>query len=323
MRSAFVVSLCLLVAHVASAQGRSLADLLQRYGIPLPSDQRIRLNDVPSNDTPLNTDAEFAFAYRLTTLEGGLSGPVQFIRYDKRRMQWTQVTIAGSKFNFQQRLEVPCEGMVGEVEHQLDSYFIGMEISPSAECTLVLREDSHGAIGLESVLDGWVAVYLKPSTVIYSGSMVHFADVHPETLWMYDLQSKKVTLLYPQPHDPFRDDFSTKLEQVIDQKRCRTNNWACEPDRFSSVVEKPVVSDETHCLAFHVNFETEGFLDPDEADKLEQFQGQEYAYFFQLQPFRWREFRVNDLKSKFRTDVLQQLISPKMIEKVFATPAPN
>ncbi len=323
MRSAFVVSFCLLVAHVVSAQGRSLADILRRYGVPLPSDQRIRLNDVPLDDWPLNTEAEFAFAYRLPTLKGGLSGPVQFIRYDKRRMQWTELTIAGPKFNFQQRLEVPCEGRVGEVEHELDSYFIGMEISPSAECTLVLREDSHGAIGLESVLDGWVSVYLKPNTVIYSGSMVHFADVHPETLWMYDLQSKKVTRLYPQPHDPLRDDFSTKLERIIDENRCRESNWACEPDRFTSDVEKPVVSDEIHALAFHVDFETEGFLDPDEADKLEQFHDQQYVYIFQLQPFRWREFSIYDLKPKFGTDSLPQLISPKMIGKVFATPAPN
>jgi hypothetical protein len=174
------------------------------------------------------------------------------------------------------------------------------------------------------VLDGWPEGFLPPATVIYSGNMVHFADVHPETFWMYDLGLKKATQIYPQPKDPFRRDFATRLEKIIDQNLCHENNWLCDPDRFSTALDSPITANEqTRAIAFGARFYPEGFMDRYKAEDSGLFDDDTYVYIFQLEPLRWREFSIYDLKPKFGTDSLQQLISPMMIEKVFATPAPD
>ena len=121
-----------------------------------------------------------------------------------------------------------------------------------------------------------------------------------------------------------RRNFSAKLEKVINQDRCRENNWSCDPERFTSDLDYPMtVDDRTKSLAFGVRFSPEGFVSMEEFQDSGVWDDDLYVYVFQLEPFRWREFLIYDLKPKFGTDSLQELISPKLIEKVFATPAPN
>lgn len=324
MRQFLNLAVFLLLAIAASGQDQTLADFLQEHKIPLPSDPHIHVNDRPAKTLiPLETDEEFALAYRLAHPDGGLYGPIQFIRYDKHMDRWTSVTVDQPKFRFQGEMEVPCTGMVGGLKYEHSHYFISVELSPSAGCEIILKNGGNN-MSVEAVLDGWMAGFLSPATVLYSGNMIHFADVHPATLWTYDLGSKKATQIYPQPNDPFRRDFATKLEKIIDQNLCRENNWACEPDRFTTDVDSPITTNQqTKSIAFGARFEPEGFMDRYKAEDSGLFDDDAYVYIFQLQPFRWREFSIYDLKPKFGTSSLQQLISPKMIEKVFATPAPD
>jgi hypothetical protein len=69
-------------------------------------------------------------------------------------------------------------------------------------------------------------------------------------------------------------------------------------------------------------FDPEGFLPREEAERSGAWYDDDYAYIFQLKPFCWREFSIYDLQPKFGTDSLEKLISPALIERVFATPAP-
>ncbi len=150
--------------------------------------------------------------------------------------------------------------------------------------------------------------------------MVHFADVHPETLFVYDPLPRKSQQIYPQKNDPLRDDFSTRLEKIINKNQCAENNWAGEPDRFTTEIDSVEVNDESHALAFHAVFETEGFLTPEKTDSSGQWYDDDYVYFYQFNPLRWREFSICDLKPKFGTDSMKQLLAPAKLKQVFATP---
>jgi len=144
--------------------------------------------------------------------------------------------------------------------------------------------------------------------------MVHFADVHPEELWMYNPKNQKSRRVYPQANDPFRKDFSERLAKVIDRKKCMTKNWGCDPSRFSSELGKLEVNNNTKSFAFQMSFSAEGF----ESEKDAENSVEDYVYVYRLDPFRWREFSADDLGPKFGTDSLQDLLTPEMLRKVFA-----
>jgi hypothetical protein len=45
--------------------------------------------------------------------------------------------------------------------------------------------------------------------------MVHFGDVHPWTLLLYDPGTQRSSPLYPRERDPFPSDFCSRLEKAI------------------------------------------------------------------------------------------------------------
>jgi hypothetical protein len=154
--------------------------------------------------------------------------------------------------------------------------------------------------------------------------MVHFASVRPETLWLYNADTRKSELIYPPSQDPFRSAYSQRLAAIVDEDRCRSRNWSCDPREFTSSIGLPVVVNEaTRAFAFQVTFETGGFLDREESENSGQWDDDNYVYVYRREPFGWREFSLYDLKPKFGTNSLKDLLSPDNIVKVFATPAPN
>lgn len=136
-----------------------------------------------------------------------------------------------------------------------------------------------------------------------------FCAGHPETLFRYDPVLHKSQEIYPQKNDPFRKTFSERLEKVLNQKRCQENDWLYDPDDFGSVVDPIEVNDETLSLALRVEFDTEGFLPHEEAEDSGKWDDDQYAYIYRPDPRRWREFSVYDLKPKFGTDSLKDLLA--------------
>lgn len=306
-----VALLGLLWSIAACAQDQTFADLLRQHGIPFPPASIPHLNaHLWNNPYPIDTAEQFAVAYHLSGSNGNAQPGTFLTVYDKQTGVWKHAELKATE-KFQDRIEVPCEGQLGEPQYALDHYFISAELSPSAACTFVLDQD----LQIEAVLDGWPVGFLPPSSVLYEGSMVHFADVHPETLWLYDTRTKSKLQLYPQPHDLFREEFSSELEKVIQPKLCAKNNWACEPDRFSSDLTIPLtVNPATNSFAVHVTFTPEGYLPVDNDDGPYD----DVTYIYQLSPFRWREFRTTNLKKQVGSDSLPDLLTPEALIKIFA-----
>jgi len=93
---------------------------------------------------------------------------------------------------------------------------------------------------------------------IVDGNLVHFADLHPQTLYLYDLHSRQASPLYPQAHDAFREDFSRRLKAAIVEDQCRKNNWGCQTERFTTHLSYPIeINNETQAIAFRASFDPE------------------------------------------------------------------
>jgi hypothetical protein len=175
-----------------------------------------------------------------------------------------------------------CLGSALSLERNGKWYYLNLHLTPSAGCLVILKHD----LSVSQTLGGWPIAFFKSGLLVWSGDMVHFADVHPETLFLYDPVAHKSLQLYPPKNDPFRDDFSTRLKKVIDQKQCAENNWACEADRFATVIDSTEVSDETKSLAFRASFETEGFVLREQAESNGGWYDDQYVYIYRLNPLR-------------------------------------
>src|SRR5258707_7267286 len=58
-------------------------------------------------------------------------------------------------------------------------------------------------------------------------------------------------------------------------------SWPCDPNGFESSIVYPVeVNDETHSLAFRVEFRTQGFLPRDEAVRSSAWLNTQYVYIY-------------------------------------------
>lgn len=307
-------------ASAAGQQYEFLADVLKHNAISFSPTSIPNLDALITSYATLNDDQEFVIAYYLASPKDEILRPPLFInRYSKVSGQWQQVGLNDVEVQTKAG-PISFFGSVLDVRRNANKYYLKLHGGPSAGCILILNQD----LTVHQTLDGWPAAFFGSGLMLYQGSMVHFADVHPETLWLYNPETRESKQLYPQTHDPFREDFSARLEKVINQDRCRVNNWACRPDRFtSSIGDRILVDDETNSLAFQVTFEPEGFVDREEAESSGKWDDDDYVYIYQLHPFRWREFSIYDLKPKFGTDSLMDLLTPVKLKKVFATPAPN
>jgi len=317
-------SFALFLANCLLAQqDQALADVLERAGIPLPP---IGIPDLHSEITSyatLDDNREFVIGYYLVDplARNALKPPLLLARFDKQTNDWSRVALSGIKVKALEDsdTESDCLGSVSGIERHHQNYYLNLHLTPSASCTLILNQD----LTVSHTLGGWTDAFFESGMVIYTGNMVHFAPTDPEKLYVYEPVSHNSRLLYPQRDDPFRNTFIARIRKVFDQDRCGKDNWACDPTKFESVVTLPIkVSDATHSLAFRVEFSPRGFLSSEEADSSGQWDDDQYVYIYQLEPFRWREFSVYDLKPKFGTDSLEELLTPDKLKQVFATPAP-
>lgn len=316
-----LVAVAVICSSMAAAQpSQTLADVLQQESIPFPPSSIPDLNADVASFATLNDANEFVIAYYRADPNGErLLPPLLITRFNKRDGRWQHLPMLNPKVNVLD-VTADCLGSVMSVQKSGGRYYMSLHMTPSAGCILVLRDD----LTVDQTLAGMIESFFQSGLMLYMGDMVHFADVHPETLWLYDPAKRTTTQMYPQPHDPLREPFSARLKNVVNRQQCQANNWGCDPSRFGSDIEFPLqVNDQTKAFAFRVRFTTEGFLTREQAEDSGQWDDDEYVYVYQLSPFRWREFSIYDLKPKFGTDSLPDLLAPGLIDKVFATPAPN
>jgi hypothetical protein len=304
-------------------QEQTLAGVLQREDIPVPP---ISLRDAQSEITSyatLNDDKEFVIGYYLVDLlnRSALKPPLLLTRFDKQTKEWSHVALSGIKVKAlaDSDLEHDCLGSISGIERHNGDYYLNLHLTPSASCTLVLNHD----LTVSHTIGGWTDVFFQSGLIVYTGNMVHFAPTYPERLYIYDPATHTSRLLYPQKDDPFRNMFIERIRKVFDQSRCGKENWACDPKEFEGIVRSWIqASDATHSLAFRIEFSPRGFLSREEVEDSGQWYDDEYVYIYQLEPFRWREFSAYDLKPKFGTDSLEEILTPEKLRQVFSTPEP-
>jgi hypothetical protein len=159
--------------------------------------------------------------------------------------------------------------------------------------------------------------------------MVQFAPVHPATLFLYDPATRKSQRIYPPKSDPFRQAFSQRLEKVIDQTRCRENDWPCDPNDFESSIVHPIeVNDETYSLALRVDFRTQGFLPRHKTSGSGEWDDSQYVYVYMCMSTSstrsaGESFPSTISSPRFGSDSLKNLLGPAKLSQVFATPPPR
>jgi len=311
-----LMMLLVLAPFTAAQQPETLANALKRESIPVAASIP-NLNARITSYAILNDDREFLIAYYLLEQDNALHAPLYLTRFQKKARRWQHKSLTGVKLGFfeesQQKSQVDCLGSVLSIQRDHARYYLNLDLTPSAGCLLVLSQD----LNVWQTLAGWPQVFFPSGLLVLSGDMVHFACVHPERLFLYDPVGRKIEQIYPQQNDRLRDGFSSRLEKIINLQRCATNNCACDPKEFTSVVSSVVVNDQTQALAFRADFEPEGFLSREEAED-GNWNDDHYAYIYQLHPRRWRAFSIYDLKAKFGTESLQDLLVPSKLEQGFA-----
>ncbi|MGC2321104.1 MAG: hypothetical protein WA463_00605 [Terriglobales bacterium] len=306
-------------------QSQTLANVLKQESIPVPPASVPHLNSQITSYATLNDDREFLIAYYLLNPQDEmLRFPLFITRFDKQAAKWQNIALRDIKITAAlpgKEGQVPgeCIGSVMRVARNRGWYYLDLHWTPSAGCLLVLKQD----LSVFQTLPGSTAAFFASDLLVYSGNMVHFADVHPEALFLYDPTKRESQQIYPPKDDPFRRNFSARLAKAIDQTQCAARGWVCDPEHFASTVRRVEVNDETQALAFQVDYTNEGFFTRGEAEDTGIFDDDQYVYVYQLKPLRWREFSVYDLKPDFGTDSLKELLTPARLQQVFSHPGPH
>jgi hypothetical protein len=319
-KTLLILAVLACLMQCTAQENPTLADVLTERSIALPPEPIPHLNQKITSYGILDDENEFVIGYYLDYANNELRAPLLLTRFDKTSGRWDHREYPESQLkvsDIQDGPDVSCMGSVLHIQRSAAWYFLTLHWNPSAGCFVVLQSD----LSVSDARTGGISNTFGSGIAIVDGNMVHFADVHPQTLYLYDPRNRQALPLYPQPHDPFREDFSRRLEAAIVDDRCMKNNWGCQTDRFTTSITSPIdINDETQTIAFRASFETEGFLPREEAEESGAWYDDDYAYIFQLKPFRWREFSIYDLRPKFGTDSLERLTTPDMIGRVFATP---
>jgi hypothetical protein len=321
-KQAAVVSLLvalLFPVFARAQQNQTLADVLKKSSVSSGLNSVAHLDDSITSYAILNTDREFLIAYYLVNPGNELQSPLFLTRFDKSSGEWQQAQTDPKTISdgTGPQTQLDCIGSAINLERSAYWYYLDLHLNPSAGCLVVLNHD----LTVNGTLTGFTAAHFKSGLLVYQGNAVHFAAVHPLTLFLYDPVTRKSKQIYPQESDPLRAEFSKGLEKAIDEKRCQENDWPCDPKDFETDILHPVeVSDEAHALAFRVEFSTQGFVPPEEGERSGKSSNDQYVYVYQLDPIRWREFAARDLKRKFDADSLKDLVTPEKLRRVFATP---
>jgi len=317
------LSLSLLISYSFAQEPETLSEVLRRDGLSVSALAISNARSAISSYSTLNDDQEFVIAYYLVdpSDRNRLRPPLMVARLQKNSGKWSQASIQGAQVDALGRraeLKSDCLGSVLQIQRHDDLYFLDLHLNPSAGCILILNHN----LTLHRTLGGSTEAFFKSGPMVYLGNMVHFAPIHPEKVFLYDLKTDRSNQIYPQVDDPFRREFSARLSKVIDQTKCRENNWPCDPQEFESSIAAPIeVNDETHSLGFKIKFSPAGFVSREDAEKNDQWTGYQYVYIYQVTPMRWRAFSADDLKRKFGTNSVKELLTQDKLRQVFACSA--
>ena len=293
-----------------------LRAVLEAFCIPAPATFDL--------DTPLQYGAyespnEFVLAWQRVTSSNSLEPqPLRIMRYDKQVRTWATVELVDFRTEILPGFVGSCLGSLGDIKRVGALFYISIELSPSSGCQLVVSAD----LKLNTVLSGWPVAGFSSGAVFLQGSMMHFQPTHPLRLSLFDPQDATSTPIYPPPSDPLRAAYIKRLRAEISQSdRCKGENCESDPEQFESDLDvgSIAVDEKTGSFAFVVKFSPVGFL-PFQRLKNSPEWYEEVVYFYRLfpGPIVHREFPVAELRSRYGTMSLGELLKPYMLARIFA-----
>jgi len=171
----------------------SLRETLERSGF----EDAIRTNNGPDLDRKLTSsafgtspDTFVAGYYFEDELDGQGLGPLHVSLFDRSRREWAH------KHNVETELKELARFGIGSVNGivvSAQTVLLDTHLSPSAGLTIVMSR----SLRVLSALYGYGARITKEGAVWYFGDMVHFADIHQETLKSFDLGTSAEVEIFP------------------------------------------------------------------------------------------------------------------------------
>jgi hypothetical protein len=126
--------------------------------------------------------------------------------------------------------------------------------SPSAGAFFPLDENLNDGVELL----GFGVEELGPRAVLYDGNMVHFAQVHQDTKWIYELDSAKAIEVFP---GSFRSETAARIEAAVTEtvRRNKTRGWGGilsdgEPGSFDRYCEQQLIAAGGNAFALIVHY---------------------------------------------------------------------
>jgi hypothetical protein len=304
-------------AHLQAAQRYqwpTLGQVLRENSAPVPAkvDAGIRITSFGV----VNSASQFAIAYYEDSGTDLLKPPLHLLRYDKSTRQWYSRDLGEGevKAPFTTSAQpggtpkaIACLGSAS-VSAVGDMLLVSTHLTPSAECTMILRPD----LSMVSAFGGWEVAAIG-SVIVVERSEIHFAATHPLRLATIELATGIEHDLFPRPDDRMRNDFRRRLAAVADYGWCREHNASCDPQQMSSDLGEVAVNVEARAVAFEVTFDSEAF--GPKADS--EIGSEKYFYIFELDPLRYREFDEFDMQPTFGAATPERLVQSENLQRIF------
>jgi hypothetical protein len=184
---------------------------------------------------------------------------------------------------------------------------------------------------LRDNLYGWVLASFRSGTVVFQGSVVHFAPTHPLQLSLYDPQRRLVMQIYPPPRDELLAAYIRRLQKVPASERCHGSNCydAPDPDELEASVGTMsgetsklaiAVNEETHALAFLATYSPRGFVSS-ETEDLPEWRERVVHVYRLSGGISHREFPLEKMQKRYGVARLDDLLNPEMMRRLFPVPA--
>jgi hypothetical protein len=302
-----------------------IQDVLKAACVPFPESPSIETGLPITSYEVLNRPSQFILAYYVANGLDLLEPPLRLLRYDKLTARWDTAEFSEIETEAGAGLRAPCLGSAVGITEAGDMLYVGLHLSPSAECLLVLSRD----LKLKHTLYGWPVASFSSGTIVLQKSMVHFAPTHPLELSIFDPVSDTLTPMYPPQPDPFRAEYVRRLQTDISPSdRCEGYNCEGNPQRFDNdfaftcapirCTSQIATNEKTGALAFIAQFSPIGFLRFDKVKSSVEWSEQVvYVYRIFPGPLEYRAFRPTDLQERFGITSLDALLTPESLARVF------
>ena len=310
---------------VVTESNPQIQDVLKAACVPFPQQPFLNTGLRITSYDVFNRPRQFVLAYYVATDSDLLESPLRLLRYDKLTSRWDTAEFSEIETEAGPGLQAPCLGSAVGITEAGDVLYVGIHLSPSAECLLVLSHD----LKIKKTLYGWPVADFSSGAIVLRKSMVHFAPTHPLQLSVFDPQSGRLTPLYPPQSDPFRAAYVRRLQvEISPADRCEGENCEINPERFDNdfafscvaarCKDQIVTNEETGALAFIAQFSPIGFLRFDKVKSSPEW-SEQVVYVYRIFPgsIEFRAFRPTDMKERFGITSLDALVTPESLARVF------